>query len=226
MPILLRVFFVFFLCTIPSVCVHAEVLAVNQYISAKLGYSGMFVDPIKITNTTTHTKTSAHTLLSGVNIDIAIGTYYAFSYVALRTELDYSVRFTATNNTNTLSSFATGISQNTPCTVSATLHSLLLNVYLDFNTKTRLVPYIGAGIGASAVTDKYKFNGMSTGNKLTFNFSWMASIGAAIYIIPNVAVDIQARYFDLGNTKHSIQMLKFKNVYQAVEALIGIRYTF
>lgn len=226
MPFFLRIFFLFFLCTVPCICVHAEILAVNQYISAKLGYSGIFVDPINITNNTTHAKTSAHTLLSGVNVDIAIGTYYAFSYVALRTELDYSVRFTATNNTNAVSSSVTGISKNAPYTVSATLQSLLLNVYLDFNTKTRVVPYIGAGIGASTVMDKYKFNGTSTGNKLTFNFSWMASVGAAIYIIPSVAIDIQARYFDLGNTKHSIQALKLKNVYQAAEALVGIRYTF
>ena len=206
--------------TVPA---HAELLAVDQYLSVKLGYSGIIADPVKIKGTLIspqegYKKTG---YISTPNLALSVGTYYATEYVAVRGETEYAVRFSAGTKVASIPT-STGASD---LTLTNTVQTMLLNLFLDFNTRTFFVPYIGAGIGASFVDVKYSMDN-SSAKKLYIDFSWQVNIGAAFYIVPSLAIDIQTRYSNFGEPRlGSGNPTRMIYTAQGVDVFIGIRYT-
>lgn len=208
------------LYTIPA---QAELIAVDQYLSIKLGYTGVMGDPVKIKGTSI-VPTSGYekkSFISTPNLSFAVGTYYATEYVAIRGETEYVIRF---NSGSKVATIPTGTG-NHKFTLSTMAQTLLLNLFLDFNTRTFFVPYIGAGIGAVFLDTKYTLDTVSK-KKSIIDFSWQVSIGGAFYIVPSLALDIQARYSSLGSIR-SGSGIPMRVLYNptAIDVFVGIRYT-
>ena len=202
---------------------HAELLAVDQYLSVKLGYSGVIADPVKIKGTRIEPQQGYKKkgYISTPNLALSVGTYYATEYVAIRGETEYAVRFDAGTKISTIPT-DNGIYD---FTLTNTLQTVLFNLFLDINTHTFFVPYFGAGIGASFIDTHYSINNISK-KKLSIDFSWQVNIGAAFYIVPSLAIDIQTRYSHFGESR-SGSGNPTRMIYTAsgIDVFIGIRYT-
>ena len=80
--------------------------------------------------------------------------------------------------------------------------ALMLNTYYNFETGTRISPFIGAGIGISHIKGSLKmpYYDISESMKKT-NFAWQAGLGISLNLTDNFAIDTGYRYFDYGNFK-------------------------
>lgn len=121
--------------------------------------------------------------------------------------------------------------------------SVMANAYYEFDTKTKVSPYIGAGLGwarlrtaatgeivdiilPGGATGSIPFSGSEHRN----NFAWNIQAGLSYTITPNWVMDLGYRYTDLGHTKSSAvtdsgtSSAKYKIKTQEVS--LGIRYHF
>lgn len=206
--------------TIPA---YAELLAVDQYLSVKLGYSGIFANPVKIKGTLLQPQSGYKEkgYISTPALSFAVGTYYATQYIAIRGETEYAIRF---NAGSTIASLPTTRSPS-KLTLTNTIQTVLFNVFIDVNTNTFFVPYIGAGIGVGLIDSKYSIDTASK-KKLTVDFAWQVNLGAAFYIVPSLAIDIQARYSYFGEPRYgSGNPVRMIYTATGIDAFIGIRYT-
>lgn len=223
MKYILRIIYIlpiFFFYISPA---HAELLAVDQYLSVKLGYTGVIANPVKIKGSLISPqegyKKSGY--ISTPNLALSVGTYYATEYVAVRGEVEYAVRFNAGTKISGIPT-TTGVYA---LSLSNTIQTLLFNFFLDFNTRTFFVPYIGVGIGASFVDVTYSIENTKE-QKLYIDFSWHVNLGAAFYIVPSLAIDVQARYSNFGEPRSgSGNPTRMIYTPQAIDVFIGIRYT-
>ena len=80
--------------------------------------------------------------------------------------------------------------------------ALMLNTYYNFETGTRISPFIGVGIGISHIKGSLKmpYYDISESMKKT-NFAWQAGLGISLNLTDNFAIDTGYRYFDYGNFK-------------------------
>lgn len=117
---------------------------------------------------------------------------------------------------------------------------LMANIYYDFDTSTKLTPYLGAGIGYARLKAD---NGASLRtfsknfSKSSNNFAWNLTAGVSYQLNENFSIDASYRYVDYGKVKDSTTLnlkplLAFKNdvgvksKVRANEFNLGFRYTF
>jgi opacity protein-like surface antigen len=123
----------------------------------------------------------------------------------------------------------------TPGDATANVRALtaLFNGYLDLGTWYGLTPYVGAGAGVSQVkTSDYTSTvapPFATGLSNTqWKFAWALMSGAAINVMPNVAVDVGYRYLNLGDVSTATDAagaMTLKNL-AAHEVRVGVRWSF
>ena len=85
-----------------------------------------------------------------------------------------------------------------------TITSYMLNIYGDFRSKKRIMPYLGCGLGISNIAiDVNKFIGLeiSDMDDSASTLALQAMGGIGIKVIDNVIVDIQYRYFKAFNAE-------------------------
>lgn len=112
--------------------------------------------------------------------------------------------------------------------------TIFANGYFDIGTFYGFTPYVGGGIGTAYIDiDHYRSN--STGNPSykgdsNWNFAWNLMAGVGFQVAPNVVIDANYRFVDLGKVKtKSITAagdsgkVKVDDI-QAHEFRVGVRY--
>lgn len=85
----------------------------------------------------------------------------------------------------------------------------LANAYVDFGDWLGFMPYVGAGLGAavwqtSAIRDISLYPGASSGfarNPSGTGFAWDLTAGFAYRLSPNLLIDVNYRYVNMGSFK-------------------------
>ena len=92
--------------------------------------------------------------------------------------------------------------------VNTSVWTGMFNVYYDFDTGTKLMPYINAGVGyAHLKTKAHTWGKMGQGPyDINFkedanNFAWNIGLGVSYALTDNLSVDLGYRYTDFGNIK-------------------------
>ena len=92
--------------------------------------------------------------------------------------------------------------------VNTSVWTGMFNVYYDFDTGTKLMPYINAGVGYAHLKMKaHTWGNCGTGPyELRFkedanNFAWNIGLGVSYALTDNLSVDLGYRYTDFGNIK-------------------------
>lgn len=146
-------------------------------------------------------------------------------YDNYRIEAELSYRNNETND-----STATDID-----TTEFKTYAAMVNLFYDFRSKSRITPYIGAGIGAAYASANINFdNGIDT---LNVNDDAMAIIyhvggGVSVDITKNIALTAGYRYVDTGKYEFAttVNGVDVGQVdagdYRAHELNAGVRYSF
>jgi opacity protein-like surface antigen len=113
----------------------------------------------------------------------------------------------------------------------------LANVYVDLGNYHGFSPYVGAGIGASWINidNIESHNGDGTtadwGDADDWSFAWALMAGVSYDFTPNVALDLNYRYLNLGSAESDTidagagdGKFHYDNL-QAHEIRLGLRYT-
>lgn len=117
-----------------------------------------------------------------------------------------------------------------PLSFKVSAQSLMFNMYYDFNTNTRLMPYLGGGIGASRI--KASIESSST-SKTTF--SWQIGGGLVYHFTNHVSLDFGYRYMNYGKFSDGESGYDYDGDFyrenhdlevKSHELSLGLRYTF
>jgi outer membrane protein OmpA-like peptidoglycan-associated protein len=103
---------------------------------------------------------------------------------------------------------------------------IMANGYYDFDFGSPFVPYIGAGVGVAMLDSELKGNGAKF-NDFNTQFAYQGIAGVSYNFEPNIAFNLEYRYF--GNTKPTFSDQNIKLKYDASNnhtILLGVRYTF
>ena len=106
----------------------------------------------------------------------------------------------------------------------------LVNGYIDLGNWTGFQPYIGAGVGFSALKSKGRatttFAGVATDYTINesaqYNLAFAAMAGVGYQIAPHMLLDVGYRYLDLGS--YRVPVTNEKKDFVDQQARVGIRY--
>jgi len=203
-------------------CSAANATDLNPYVSAKFLYSDIKADVKETMNLygigSDSWKEKANDNVFGASL--AFGLSNKLPHGALRTEFELNIRDKAEKTYH-------DILKTWKNSVEA--HSLMLNLYYDFDTGTKFNPYFGGGIGLARVEGKVKEDGESYSKKAN-NLAWQLGAGVAYALTDNVSIDAGYRYTDMGDVEKTISgpggYIKAKFDVSAHEFLLGLRYKF
>ncbi|MBR7158303.1 MAG: OmpA family protein [Alphaproteobacteria bacterium] len=101
-------------------------------------------------------------------------------------------------------------------------YAFMGNVYYDFNNKTKLTPFVGAGAGLAynKLDKKNNISGSSTKPAL------QAMVGLAYNFTESWSASIAYRYFTTFSQEAKYAGFEGKYNFETQEVLLGIRYTF
>lgn len=196
---------------------QAQALEVNPYISAKLKYAVMD----NSADVDAEDDIYAYQLRFDADDNVfggsmAVGVSIPVANGAFRSEIEYSKNADAEKTHH----FA-GDSYK----AKLESQSLLANVYYDFNTGTKLTPYVGAGIGGAKI--KASLNGEGIDDT---TFTWQISAGVAYALTDKLSLDAGYRFIDYGDFSEEETDInwweKDKVESKAHEIMLGLRYTF
>ena len=188
---------------------NANALEVNPYVGAKLRYVDMSTD-------VNDTQDVDEKVMGG---RLAVGTAFKTANGAIRTELEYN-RNEDAEKTHDMIDIDNGTIFKGKLKVET--QSVMLNGYYDFDTGTKLTPYVGAGIGYAKVKGTLYVSGVKDGSIDDNNFAWQAGFGAGYALTDNVTFDAGYRYVDYGDfTEDSVKVDT-----SAHELYAGLRYSF
>lgn len=119
------------------------------------------------------------------------------------------------------------------------VNTLMANVYYDFNTNTRLTPYVTAGLGFAFIDTDVSGNFLGThiggGDGSDTNFAWSLGLGLGFDITDNLTIDAGYKFMSLGSSEtdnlHALGtainnvQIETDNVY-ANFFHVGVRFTF
>jgi opacity protein-like surface antigen len=91
----------------------------------------------------------------------------------------------------------------------------LFNAYFDLGTWWGFTPYVGAGVGFSAlratelVDNSVIAAGGSIGgaNSFSYDLAWAANAGVSYYVSRNWLIDVSYRYLDMGTPRSNVASL-------------------
>ncbi len=194
---------------------------------------------------------------NATNFDGGLGAGYRFSdYLRFDATWDISrgplvnrsTSFACSGGAATLGLEIPGLCEGT-AELQQHTNTVLANAYVDLGTWSGITPYLGGGVGVSAVSMHANFiyspNGVSVplnqivalklplsewGNSLnttTFGFAWALMAGLSYQITPSVAIDVGYRYLNGGGKLTLVDpwtgtTLRQSRVSQQVR--VGVRY--
>jgi opacity protein-like surface antigen len=113
----------------------------------------------------------------------------------------------------------------------------LFNAYFDLGTWWGFTPYVGAGVGFSALRateladNSVAAAGGSIGgaNSFSYDLAWAANAGLSYYVSRNWLIDVSYRYLDMGTPRANVSnsptigTISFGNI-TAQQVRFGFRY--
>ena len=167
----------------------------------------------------------------------AIGYTMAFpkSGGDLRFELEGAYRYYKDGETNADWEQFGHVVSNIDGTV--TIKSAMLNIYVDFRTPTRFVPYIGLGVGYSRIDVDARLYDAGRAfygwpfpivvDQRIYNVSWQAMAGVGYKITSGTIVGLEYRAFRLSNGAFS-NLFRYEHLdrLEFDDWLLTLRYTF
>lgn len=174
----------------------------------------------------------------GFGLALGADLSYATSY-PVRVEVEYIYHGAGEFKKGPRSFTANGRTYSASQEYEVKAHSLMANVFYDFNTNSTLTPYIGGGLGVGYLDTKFRtgmsMNGRSGSARLSntdWNLAWNLGGGLAWYVSDSVAIDLGYRYVDLGKGEagnFNIQHLGYSGSprvdYTAHEFSVGLRFS-
>ena len=188
---------------------------VGYYLGAQSGMT--WVDD-------TNTSGTSGEMDSGYAVGITGG--YDFGMFRLEAEVSYRE-----NDIDKITIFG----NPTTCGGDLSSTALMLNGYIEFENKTPVTPYVGAGFGFNRVEHKgyAKYGGNTT---VTFDssetaFAWSMTAGLAWNLSDTLALDLSYRYFtskdvDTAGTSNWGFTNRGQIDYEVQNVLIGLRWFF
>lgn len=107
--------------------------------------------------------------------------------------------------------------------------------YVDLPLSRTVVPYVGAGIGASRVRASLTRPGVTAGTDSRFDgrdwgFSYHVDAGLGLRVAPRTTVELGARYMTTSNLdfggRNGLAAQNFRPRLSSVSALLGVRQVF
>lgn len=180
------------------------------------------------------TATNAGTIVNKHSEDlvgtasIALGYDWSKKGLPFRSELEYGYRFRFDYDLRVLGGTNSDFEQN----VSS--HVVMANVYYDFDTDTRLTPYLGFGIGWArhvSESEQIKLIGSATESREdeTDNFAWSLQAGILWRLGQDWRAEAAYRYVNLGETANGPfgDGTRVENdSYTSHDIVLGIVYAF
>lgn len=189
---------------------NANAVDLNPYIGAKLRYIEMSSD-VKLGDT----FAVDDNIMGG---SLAIGTSFKVNKGTVRTELEYNKN---QSNEKTYAMRIAGVSNYFNGKFEIETQSVMLNAYYDFETESKLRPYIGAGLGFAKNKGSLTAAFM-TGSIDNSAFAWQVGAGTGYKLTDNITVDAGYRYVDYGDISgYGVDVET-----SAHELYIGARYAF
>ena len=142
-----------------------------------------------------------HILAAGISTPVQGGS--------IRAELEYNANTTAKDSTDNI------------IKSEIETYSAMANVYYDINTNSKLVTYLGAGLGVARVKGTIKAGHLSESESHN-NFAWQIGAGVGYALNDKILLDAGYRYVDNGSFSTYYGDLKSS----ANELYLGIRYKF
>ena len=203
-------------------CSYANAADLNPYVSAKFLYSNIKAD-VKENVDIPGLYTGVLNEKANDNVfgtSIAFGLSNKLQHGDLRTELELNIRQEAEKTYH---------DSGDTWKNSVEAHSLMINLYYDFDTGTKFNPYFVGGIGLARVEGKVDDIDESYSKKAT-NFAWQLGAGVAYALTDNISIDAGYRYTDMGDVTKTISgpggYAKMSFDVTAHEFLLGVRYKF
>ena len=164
---------------------------------------------------------------TGLSGEIGIG----YDFGKIRIEATYSRDNTSMDNLNAdvtedgveVATLSTTINDN-----DVRLNSLMLNAYVDFDTNSKFVPYVGAGFGYTEISIS-SYNVNVSGETIRFKkgsdgeFGYQAKAGVS-YLVSDT-IDIFGEASLRGTSGYSISNVAFDPI-TAWGGQVGLRYRF
>lgn len=222
----------------------------TPYVSAKMAaiwnrntvHMDDYLDPAIVPfagNALETTKTKVNRWRFGTSMAIGLKTKLC-NNDGLRAEVEYnyrkpSVRSTHLAETVNVGLFDVNSLEATKTKISS--DSVMMNIYYDFNTGTRFIPYLGAGLGVTKLKATFKsfdtddFSAEYNGSGLSRsknNLSWNVSAGVGYMLTNNLTFDAGYRYVDNGSISMYYQDYSGKVSVDSKshEFMLGLRYEF
>lgn len=193
---------------------------VKPYVSLKGTYSHMKTNIFATTGSMGYKDTKSDnvwglTAAAGVSVPVA-GNY-------VRAELEYGQNRTANKGMVDVSFIDVAYRLKT--------QSILFNGYYDFETCTRLVPYVGAGFGWANTKGRVIEDNSDNVKFDNWAFAWQVGAGTTYELTENLALDFGYRFMKYGYAKNNVsaagvpdRMYRIRP--QAHQVQFGLRYMF
>lgn len=171
-------------------------------------------------------------------LGVAVGTDLSYTTTyPVRVELEYVYRGKG-EFSNSKSLFTNGQLYSASQKFEVKAHSLMGNVFYDFNTNSAFTPYIGGGLGLAYLKTDYKTSmsnggsGSASMSNKDWNLAWNVGGGFAYYLNDGLALDVGYRYVDLGkgeagnlNVRHMGYSGSPSIDFTAHEFSVGLRFS-
>lgn len=178
---------------------------VKVYLKGMTGYSFVSQD-----FTTIAGNMNMSSDLNGGLFGAAIGVY--IPKTAIRTEFEYNYKTKMTDSQNIAWTMG---APNIPLDTWIKAQTFMINGYYDFDTKTKIRPYLGLGIGLSYMKSGSTIFMRQTSDDGT-DFAYSVQAGVGYELTPEWTLDAGIRYLHSG----------YKDGYDSMDMLVGLRYDF
>ena len=186
---------------------------VKPYVSLKGTYSHMKTNffsswPYKDTK-----SDNVWGLTAAAGVSVPVGGNY------VRAELEYGQNRTANKGTPD--------TRYVDIAYRLKTQSILFNGYYDFETCTRLVPYVGAGFGWANTKGRVIEDDSYNVKFDNWAFAWQVGAGTTYELTENLAFDFGYRFIKYGYAKnHDYADVLYRVRPQAHQVQFGLRYMF
>ena len=167
----------------------------------------------------------------------AIG--YTMAYPELAGDLRFELEAARRDYTDGETNSQWTILGQSPARIEGTvkIDSAMFNIYTDFHTPTRFVPYLGVGVGYSRIdidVDNYDLAMLLLGFPYPMSFkeeiyslSWQVMLGVGYRLSPGTVVGLEYRSFSLVSNRF-LWLLRNDDLgnIEFEDFLLSIRYTF
>jgi len=194
----------------------------TPYVSAKIKYADMSND------VESYDEDEFYEYTYSTDIDdkvfggsVAAGVATKLPYGSLRLEAEYNRNADAENKDSISWEDETYI-YSADIKMKLESQAFMANLYYDFDTNTRLTPYVGGGIGMAKLKAKMSVAGESLGSVDDTTFAWQLGAGVAYAATDYVTFDAGYRYADYGDFTKDDDKIDVS----AHEFYLGARYSF